>query len=216
MLGEANFSDHGANRLGASALMQTLGDGYFIIPSTIGNYLASYELPKVTTDHPAFKEVGSEVDARIRKLRSISGKKTVREFHRELGRILWDGVGISRNEAGLKHAIAAISNLRGEFWDNAMISGSGETLNKDLEFAGRVADYLELGELMARDALHRQESCGVHFREESQTEEGETKRNDEKYSYVAAWEYVHGDSESLLHKEPLNFENVELTQRSYR
>lgn len=216
VLGEANFSDHGANRLGASALMQTLGDGYFIIPSTIGNYLASYELPKVTTDHPAFKEVGSEVDARIRKLRSISGKKTVREFHRELGRILWDNVGISRNEAGLKHAIAAISNLRSEFWDNAMISGSGETLNKDLEFAGRVADYLELGELMARDALHRQESCGVHFREESQTEEGETKRDDEKYSYVAAWEYVHEDSESLLHKEPLNFENVELTQRSYR
>ncbi|MDE0186253.1 MAG: fumarate reductase/succinate dehydrogenase flavoprotein subunit [Candidatus Poribacteria bacterium] len=216
VLGEANFSDHGANRLGASALMQTLGDGYFIVPSTIGNYLASYDLPQVTTDHAAFKEVGSEVDARIRKLHSIRGKKTVREFHRELGRILWDDVGISRNEAGLKHAITAVSNLRGEFWENAMISGSGETLNKDLEFAGRVADYLELGELMARDALHRQESCGVHFREESQTDEGETKRDDEKYSYVAAWEYVHEDSDSLLHKEPLNFENVELTQRSYR
>ena len=216
VLGEANFSDHGANRLGASALMQTLGDGYFLVPSTIGNYLASYDLPQVTTDHPAFKEVGSEVDARIRKLHSIRGKKTVREFHRELGRILWDDVGISRNEAGLKHAITAISNLRGEFWQNAMISRSGETLNKDLEFAGRVADYLELGELMARDALHRQESCGVHFREESQTDEGETKRDDEKYSYVAAWEYVHEDSDSLLHKEPLNFENVELTQRSYR
>ena len=216
VLGEANFSDHGANRLGASALMQTLGDGYFIIPATIGNYLASTELPKVTKDHPAFKEVGAEVDARIRKLLSIEGKKSVKQFHRDFGRVLWEHVGISRHEAGLKQALVEISKLRSEFWENVIIPGSGETLNKNLEFAGRVADYLELGELMARDALHRQESCGVHFREESQTKEGETKRDDEKYSYVAAWEYAYEDRDPILHKEPLTFENVELTQRSYR
>ena len=216
VLGEANFSDHGANRLGASALMQTLGDGYFIIPATIGNYLASTELPKVTNDHPAFKEVGAEVDARIGKLLSIEGKKSVKQFHRDFGRVLWEHVGISRHEAGLKQALVEISKLRSEFWENVIIPGSGETLNKNLEFAGRVADYLELGELMARDALHRQESCGVHFREESQTKEGETKRDDEKYSYVAAWEYAYEDRDPILHKEPLTFENVELTQRSYR
>ena len=143
-------------------------------------------------------------------------KKTVKQFHRDFGRILWERVGISRHEAGLKHAIVEISNLRSEFWEDAMIPGNGETLNKNLEFAGRVADYLELGELMARDALHRQESCGVHFREESQTQEGETKRDDEKYSYVAAWEYAYNARDPILHKEPLTFENVELTQRSYR
>ena len=216
VLGEANFSDHGANRLGASALMQTLGDGYFIIPSTIGNYLAGAELSNVTTGHPAFKEVGAEVNAKIKKLLSIEGKKTVRQFHRELGRVLWDRVGISRHEVGLKHALVEISRLRSEFWENVMILGSGETLNKNLEFAGRVADYLELGELMARDALHRRESCGVHFREECQTLEGEAKRDDETFSYVAAWEYAGEDRDPILHKEPLSFENIELTQRSYK
>jgi succinate dehydrogenase / fumarate reductase flavoprotein subunit len=216
VLGEANFSDHGANRLGASALMQTLGDGYFIIPSTIGNYLAGAELPKVTTAHPAFKEIGAEVNAKIRKLLSIEGKKTVKQFHRELGHVLWNRVGISRHEVGLKHTLVEISRLRNEFWENVMIPGSGETLNKNLEFAGRVADYLELGELMARDALHRRESCGVHFREECQTLEGEAKRDDEKFSYVAAWEYAGEDHDPILHKEPLTFENIEPTQRSYK
>ncbi len=215
VLGEANFSDHGANRLGASALMQGLADGYFIAPYTIGDYLASTPLPKITTDHAAFKDAEMEVKGRLTKLISIKGHKTVKEFHRELGSILWDYVGMSRNEAGLKHALEAIPRLREEFWQNVLIPSNSNTLNKSLEFAGRVADYLELGELMALDALHRTESCGGHFREESQTPEGEAKRDDENFCYVAAWEYANG-REPILHKEPLIFENVELTQRSYK
>ncbi|RMF92228.1 MAG: fumarate reductase/succinate dehydrogenase flavoprotein subunit [Nitrospinota bacterium] len=214
VLGEANFSDHGANRLGASALMQGLADGYFIIPMTIGHYLASTELPPVSTSHAAFQEATRAVEERINKLLAVKGKKTVKEFHRELGQILWDYVGMSRNEAGLKHALVSIQKLREEFWQNVLVSDTASTFNKDLEFAGRVADYFELAELMTIDALHRTESCGCHFREESQTPEGEAKRDDEHFCYVAAWEYT--ENEPILHKEPLVFENVELTQRSYK
>ncbi len=215
VLGEANFSDHGANRLGASALMQGLADGYFIIPYTISEYLAGTKFEKVTEDHDAFKEAAEEAKQRYEKLLSIKGNKTVKEFHRELGEILWEKVGMSRNEQGLKEAIEEISKLREEFWNNVRVAGEANSLNKNLEFAGRVADFMELGELMARDALHRKESCGGHFREESQTEEGEALRDDEHYSYVAAWEFKKlGDWE--LHKEELKFEFVTPTQRSYK
>jgi succinate dehydrogenase / fumarate reductase flavoprotein subunit len=216
VLGEANFSDHGANRLGASALMQGLADGYFIIPYTLGDYLAGTELPKISTDHPAFKEAEAQVKNQISRLLSIKGKKTVLEFHRELGKIMWDYVGMSRNEAGLKHALEAIPKLREEFWQNVLIPNDSDSLNKNLEFAGRVADFLELGELMALDALHRKESCGSHFREEYQTKDGEALRDDENFMYVAAWEYTGPDKAPQLHKEPLVFENVEVTQRSYK
>ncbi len=215
VLGEANFSDHGANRLGASALMQGLADGYFIIPYTISEYLAGTKFEKVSEEHDAFKEATEEAKQRYEKLLSIKGNKTVKEFHRELGEILWEKVGMSRNEQGLKEAIEEISKLREEFWNNVRVAGEANTLNKNLEFAGRVADFMELGELMARDALHRKESCGGHFREESQTEEGEALRDDEHYSYVAAWEFKKlGDWE--LHKEELKFEFVTPTQRSYK
>jgi succinate dehydrogenase / fumarate reductase flavoprotein subunit len=215
VLGEANFSDHGANRLGASALMQGLADGYFIIPYTISEYLAGTKFEKVSEDHDAFKEAAEEAKQRYEKLLSIKGNKTVKEFHRELGEILWEKVGMSRNEQGLKEAIEEISKLREEFWNNVRVAGEANSLNKNLEFAGRVADFMELGELMARDALHRKESCGGHFREESQTEEGEALRDDEHYSYVAAWEFKKlGDWE--LHKEELKFEFVTPTQRSYK
>ncbi len=215
VLGEANFSDHGANRLGASALMQGLADGYFIIPYTISEYLAGTKFEKVTEEHDAFKEAAEEAKQRYEKLLSIKGNKTVKEFHRELGEILWEKVGMSRNEQGLKEAIEEISKLREEFWNNVRVAGEANSLNKNLEFAGRVADFMELGELMARDALHRKESCGGHFREESQTEEGEALRDDEHYSYVAAWEFKKlGDWE--LHKEELKFEFVTPTQRSYK
>ncbi len=216
VLGEANFSDHGANRLGASALMQGLADGYFIIPYTLGDYLAGTELPKIGTDHLAFKEVEAEIKNQISRLLSIKGKKTVLEFHRELGKIMWDYVGMSRNEAGLKHALEVIPKLREEFWQNVLIPGDSDSLNKNLEFAGRVADFLELGELMALDALHRKESCGSHFREEYQTKDGEALRDDENFMYVAAWEYTGPDKAPQLHKEPLVFENVKVTQRSYK
>lgn len=215
VLGEANFSDHGANRLGASALMQGLADGYFIIPYTISEYLAGTKFEKVNEDHEAFKDAAEEARQRYEKLLSIKGNKTVKEFHRELGEILWEKVGMSRNEQGLKEAIEEIGKLREEFWNNVHVAGEANTLNKNLEFAGRVADFMELGELMARDALHRKESCGGHFREESQTEEGEALRDDEHYSYVAAWEFKKlGDWE--LHKEELKFEYVTPTQRSYK
>ncbi|HHJ52642.1 MAG TPA: fumarate reductase/succinate dehydrogenase flavoprotein subunit [Caldithrix abyssi] len=215
VLGEANFSDHGANRLGASALMQGLSDGYFIIPYTIGDYLAGADLKPVTTDHEAFKEATEEAKQRYDKLLSVKGNKTVKQFHKELGEILWHNVGMSRNAEGLKEALEKIPKLREEFWNNVKVAGTADSLNKNLEFAGRVADYLELAELMARDALHREESCGGHFREEHQTEEGEAKRDDVNFSYVAAWEYKEvGDWE--LHKEPLVFENVTPTQRSYK
>ena len=215
VLGEANFSDHGANRLGASALMQGLADGYFIIPYTLGDYIAGAELPKVTTEHDAFKEAEVAVKTRIGNLLSIKGSKTVKEFHREIGRILWDYVGMSRHEDGLKQSFGEIPRLRDEFWENVRVPGSDDMLNKNLELAGRVADYVELAELMALDALNRRESCGGHFREESQTPEGEAKRDDENYSHVAVWEYMGENRDAVLHRESLVFENVELTQRSY-
>ncbi|MBI1747787.1 MAG: fumarate reductase/succinate dehydrogenase flavoprotein subunit [Acidobacteria bacterium] len=216
VLGEANFSDHGANRLGASALMQGLADGYFVIPYTIGDYLAGTSLEKVATDHVEFKRVASEVQADIARMLSIKGAKTVGEFHRTLGGMLWDYVGMARNEKGLKHALEAIPRLREEFWQNMMVPGRAEDLNKSLEMAGRVADYMEIAELMARDALHRAESCGGHFREESQTADGEAQRDDKHFSYVAAWEYNGLNNPPVLHKEPLLFENVKLSQRSYK
>jgi len=214
--GEANFSDHGANRLGASALMQGLADGYFIIPYTIGNYIASANPEKVGTDHPAFKEVESQVHSQIDKLLSIKGKRTVDSIHQELGKLLWDYCGMIRNESGLKHALAKIPELREEFWKNVNITGQNEELNQSLEKAGRVADFLELGELMCMDALDRKESCGCHLREEFQTSDGEARRDDECYCYVAAWEYKGAGAKPELHKEHLTFENVHLTQRSYK
>lgn len=215
-LGEANFSDHGANRLGASALMQGLADGYFVIPYTLGGYFASNKFEKVSTDHAAFKEAEKNINEQVKKLLSINGKKSVDDFHRELGKIMWDKVGMSRNENGLKEAIEKIKTLREEFWKNVRVLGTNEEFNQALEKAGRVADFLELGELMARDALNRKESCGGHFREESQTEENEAKRDDENYSYVSAWEFKGEKSEPELHKEDLIFENVQPSQRSYK
>ncbi|MGF1542150.1 MAG: fumarate reductase/succinate dehydrogenase flavoprotein subunit [Pleurocapsa sp.] len=216
VLGEANFSDHGANRLGASALMQGLADGYFVIPYTLGNYLATTDLPPVELEHPAFAAAEATVNNTITKLLSIQGEKTVTEFHRQLGKLLWDYVGMSRDRGGLKFVIEEIRNLRQEYWQNVLIPANKYTLNKNLEFAGRVADFLELGELMARDALAREESCGAHFREEYQTPEGEAQRNDQQFSFVAAWEYRGEEQSPTLHREPLEFENVELTQRSYK
>jgi len=216
-LGEANFSDHGANRLGASALMQGLADGYFVIPYTIGDYLASIGWnDKVGTDHPAFKEATDAVNERINKLVSIKGKKTVDEFHRQLGLTMWEYCGMSRNEAGLKKAKQIIQDLKAEFWTNVNVLGGANELNQELEKAGRVADFFELGELMVDDALHRSESCGGHFREESQTPEGEAMRKDDEFTYAAAWEYKGDNQPEVLHKEELKFENVKLTQRSYK
>jgi succinate dehydrogenase flavoprotein subunit len=214
--GEANFSDHGANRLGASALMQGLADGYFIIPSTIGNYLASHKLETVDASHAAFKAAEGEVAATTRKFLSIDGKRTVSSFHRELGKIMWEYCGMSRNEAGLKTALKKIPELRAEFWRDVNVPGSDAELNQALEKAGRVADFLELGELMCLDALHRTESCGAHFREESQTPDGEALRDDENFAYVAAWQYTGEGKSPILNKEPLVFENVKLSQRSYK
>ena len=215
VLGEANFSDHGANRLGASALMQGLADGYFVIPYTLGEYLAGTKLESVTTDHEAFKTAESEVTAKLNKLLSIKGKRTVTDFHRSLGKIMWDEVGMARTKEGLEKAISQIQALKKEFWENVNIPGDQNHYNKNLENAMRVADFLELGELMARDALEREESCGGHFREEYQTPTGEALRNDEDFTHVAAWEYNGEDKVPTLHKEELEFENVKLTQRSY-
>jgi len=214
--GEANFSDHGANRLGASALMQGLADGYFIIPNTIGDYLASQKLAKVDVTHNAFREATSAVAERTNKFLSINGKRTVASFHRELGKIMWDHCGMSRNEAGLKLALRRIPELREEFWRGVNVPGSDVELNQALEKAGRVADFFELGELMCLDALHRTESCGGHFREESQTPDGEALRDDANFAYVAAWEYAGERQNPILNKEPLVFENVKLSQRSYK
>ena len=216
VLGEANFSDHGANRLGASALMQGLADGYFVIPYTLGNYIANTDLPPVEVTHAAFEEAEATVNNKIAKLLSIQGEKTVTTFHRQLGKLLWDYVGMSRTKAGLELAIAEIKKLRQEYWQNVAIPGSQDTLNKNLEFAGRVADFLELGELMARDALAREESCGAHFREEYQTSEGEARRDDEHFTHVAAWQYTGDEKIPTLHQEKLEFDSVELTQRSYK
>jgi succinate dehydrogenase / fumarate reductase flavoprotein subunit len=216
VLGEANFSDHGANRLGASALMQGLADGYFIIPYTIGDYLATAPFKAVKTEDAPFQKVVGDVEGMIQKLMSINGKKTVEEYHRELGKIMWDNVGMGRNKTGLQKALKEIPALREEFWNNVKVVGQSNDLNAELERAGRVADFLELGELLAMDALHREESCGGHFREEHQTEEGEAKRNDKKFAYVAAWEYAGAGKAPVLNKEPLEFEYVKPSQRSYK
>lgn len=215
-LGEANFSDHGANRLGASALMQGLADGYFVIPYTLGNYLADdIRTNSIPTDHPAFVETEKAVRDRLHQLKGIQGKQTVESFHKRLGKIMWDKCGMARNEAGLKQAISEIQQLKKEFWSDVRIPGNVDEMNTELDKAGRVADFIELGELMCIDALDRKESCGGHFREESQMEDGEAKRDDENYCYVAAWEYK-GDSQWELNKEPLTFEVVKPTQRSYK
>ncbi len=215
-LGEANFSDHGANRLGASALMQGLADGYFVIPYTLGNYLAETGPSKLDINHQAFKDAEKDVRDRLHKLLSINGTKTVVEYHRELGKIMWDYCGMARNEAGLRKAKGLIQELRKDFWQNVKVTGANEEFNQNLERANRVADFLELGELMVDDALNRNESCGGHFREEYQTAENEARRDDENYTYVAAWEYKGEDVQEVLHKEELKFENVKLTQRSYK
>jgi succinate dehydrogenase flavoprotein subunit len=216
VIGEANFSDHGANRLGASALMQGLADGYFVIPYTIGNYLASQPQKRLPTDHAAFRDVQAGVNARTAKLLATRGKRTVDSFHRELGRIMWEYCGMARNAQGLKTALEKIPALRAEYWRDVNVLGSGEELNQSLEKAGRVADFLELGELMCRDALERRESCGGHFREEHQTLEGEALRDDENFAHVAAWEYQGDDTPPIRHQEGLTFEHVHLTQRSYK
>jgi succinate dehydrogenase / fumarate reductase, flavoprotein subunit len=216
VIGEANFSDHGANRLGASALMQGLADGYFVLPATVGDYLASSKLAPVQPDHPECRRIEGEVAARNRRFLEIKGKRTVDSFHRELGKLMWDYCGMARNAAGLQKALTALPELRAEFWRNVNVPGSDTELNQALEKAGRVADFLELGELMCRDALHREESCGGHFREEYQTEDGEALRDDEHFAYVAAWEYRGQDQPPQLHKEPLEFEYVHLAQRSYK
>lgn len=216
VIGEANFSDHGANRLGASALMQGLADGYFVLPYTIGNYLAGVKPEKVDVNsHPAFTDAVRAVKMQTEQLLSIKGKRTVDSFHKELGRIMWDKCGMARTRAGLEEALTTIPALREEFWRNVNVPGSGASLNQSLEKAGRVADYLELGELMCRDALHREESCGGHFRVEYQ-EAGEAKRNDEEYAYVAAWEWTGDGQPQRLHKEPLVYENVKMATRSYK
>ena len=216
-LGEANFSDHGANRLGASALMQGLADGYFVLPYTIGDYLGNeIMVPKINTNAPEFEAAEKAVVERLEKLFNIKGKTPVDHFHKKLGTILWDYVGMSRNETGLKKAIEEIKVLRREFYADLLVPGELKNVNPELEKAGRVADFLELGELLARDALNRKESCGGHFREESATEEGEAKRDDENFAYVAAWEYTGVDEEPVLHKEELTFETIALTQRSYK
>lgn len=215
-LGEANFSDHGANRLGASALMQGLADGYFVIPYTIGDYLAGISQEKVSTDRPEFKEAMEKVNSTLNKLLSIKGKKTVDQLHRELGLLMWDYCGMSRTDEGLRKAKTKIQELRAEFWKNVNVLGSANELNQELEKAMRVADYMELSELMVDDALNRSESCGGHFREESQTPEGEALRKDDEFAYVAAWQYNGDNQPEILNKEPLVFENVKLTQRSYK
>jgi succinate dehydrogenase / fumarate reductase flavoprotein subunit len=216
VLGEANFSDHGANRLGASALMQGLADGYFVIPYTIGQYLASTSLEPVSASHDAFAAASTEVAGRLDRLLAVKGTRTVRDFHRAVGAVLWDDVGMSRNDAGLKEAVGKIRTLRDEFWQNVSVPGERTYMNQTLDYAGRVADYLEFGELLALDALHRTESCGGHFREESQTPEGEARRDDERFSYVAAWEFGGVGQPPTLHQEPLVWENVKPSQRSYK
>jgi succinate dehydrogenase / fumarate reductase flavoprotein subunit len=214
--GEANFSDHGANRLGASALMQGLADGYFVIPLTIGDYIASSKLEQVSADDPAVKAAVADVERRTSRLLGVKGKRTVAAFHRELGKIMWEYCGMARDAAGLRKAMELIPQLREEFWRDVTIPGSGTELNQTLEHAGRVADFLELGELMCRDALHREESCGGHFRTEHQTPDGEALRDDEHFAYVAAWEYAGEGKEPVLNKEPLVYENIKLSQRSYK
>jgi succinate dehydrogenase / fumarate reductase flavoprotein subunit len=227
VLGEANFSDHGANRLGASALMQGLADGYFVIPTTIANYLATQTPGTVSVNDDAFRKAEAETKERVNRLININGKRTVDSFHRELGLLMWDNCGMARNKAGLEHNIKRIPEIREEFWSNVRIPGSGDNANMELEKAGRVADFLEFAETMCYDALAREESCGGHFREEHQTKPGdpdvdsglvaagEAKRNDQDYAHVAAWQYVEGKA-PILHKEALNFEEVQPSVRSYK
>jgi succinate dehydrogenase / fumarate reductase flavoprotein subunit len=216
VLGEANFSDHGANRLGASALMQGLADGYFVIPTTLAHYLSSASFPPVTTEHDAFNEAAASVQARLDQLLAVKGTRTPRQLHRDLGALLWDEVGMARNDAGLRRALARIPQLREEFWQNVSVPGPANNLNKNLEYAGRVADYLEFAEVLTLDALLRTESCGGHFREESQTPDGEALRDDEQFSHVAAWEFRGVGTPPTLHKEALTFDYVKPTQRSYK
>jgi succinate dehydrogenase / fumarate reductase flavoprotein subunit len=216
VLGEANFSDHGANRLGASALMQGLADGYFVIPYTLGNYFASHDKNCPSTDHEAFKEAEENVTGSINKLLSIKGKRTVRSFHRELGKLIWEDCGMARSEKSLNAALKRIPELREEFWENVNVTGENGELNQLLEHAGRVADYMEFGELLCRDALERDESCGGHFRVEHQTEEGEAVRDDENFSHVSAWEYKGKDQAPIHHKEALEYEEVKMSTRSYK
>jgi len=215
--GEANFSDHGANRLGASALMQGLADGYFVLPYTIGDYLSKdIRTGKIPTDSPEFEATEKEVKDKIDRLMNAGGKHSVDTYHKKLGKIMWEKCGMARNEQGLKEAIEEIKALREDFWQNVKVTGTAESKNAELEKAGRVADFLELGELFAKDALHRNESCGGHFREEYQTEDGEALRDDENFKYVAAWEYKGQPSDAVLHKEELIFKNIELKTRSYK
>lgn len=216
VLGEANFSDHGANRLGASALMQGLSDGYFVIPATLPTYLTSTKPGAITTAAPEFKAAEDAVKERINKLLNVKGTKTVDSFHRELGLIMWDDCGMARTEESLMRAIERIPQLRKEFWENVLVTGTAEGINAELEKACRVADFLEFAQLLCYDALNRQESCGAHFRVEYQLPDGEAKRNDEEYAYVAAWEYAGVDELPILHKEPLTFDNVHLAIRSYK
>lgn len=216
VLGEANFSDHGANRLGASALMQGLSDGYFVIPYTIGGYFAGTKLEKVSASDPAFKEAEAHAMDRLNRLLNIHGKKNVSEIHRELGHVMWEFVGMGRNKEGLEKALTRIPEIRADFWENANVLGSEGDFNQNLENAGHVADFLEFAELLARDALHREESCGGHFREEHQTSEGEALRDDEHFCYVGAWEYKGDGQVPELSKEPLTFDNVHLVTRSYK
>ena len=216
VLGEANFSDHGANRLGASALMQGLSDGYFVIPYTLGGYVAGTPLPEINTSHPAFVDAEKQAQGRLDALLAVDGSRTVDDFHRELGLLLWDHCGMARNASGLTQAGERVREIRDEFWQNVTVSGSTGELNQALERAGRVADFMEFAETMIQDALSRDESCGGHFREEHQTEEGEARRDDENFAHVAAWEFAGVGQESVLHKETLEFQNVALTQRSYK
>jgi succinate dehydrogenase / fumarate reductase flavoprotein subunit len=216
VIGEANFSDHGANRLGASALMQGLADGYFILPYTMGDYLATHKFKPIKNDHPEFKKTSKEVEDRVKRLLSINGKLPVNEIHKKLGKVMWEFVGMGRNKKGLKKALKLIPKIREEFWNEAKVVGDSDNMNIELEKAGRIADYLELTELLAIDALHRKESCGGHFREECQTPEGEALRNDKKFAYVAAWEYKGEGKAPKLNKEPLTFEYVKPSERSYK
>ncbi len=216
VIGEANFSDHGANRLGASALMQGLADGYFVLPYTIGHYFASSNQPRPSASHAEFKKVEEDIRVRAGKLLSVKGQRTVTSLHRELGKLLWEKCGMARNAAGLKEALGRIPALREEFWNNVNVTGENGELNQNLEYAGRVADFMEFAELLCLDALHRNESCGGHFREEYQTQDGEARRDDEQFAYVAAWEYHGPDKPPALHKEPLAYEEVHMSTRSYK
>jgi succinate dehydrogenase / fumarate reductase flavoprotein subunit len=216
VLGEANFSDHGANRLGASALMQGLADGYFVIPYTLGNYLANETPGSISGEEPEFAEAEAAVKERIGKLMGIQGTRSVDSFHKALGKIMWDRCGMARNKAGLEAGIKEITELRKEYWQNVRVLGESENINTGLEKAGRVADFLEFGEVMCRDALAREESCGGHFREEHQTSEGEAKRNDDDYCYVSVWGHEGEGKAPSLHKEKLTYENIKLSTRSYK